>query len=348
MKYQSLTLVLAGIVTVGIVSYLPSRSTQPAKIQPITVETTRVIEKLFADQFETLGSLASMDHINITSEIAGQIAEIHFKPGTFVKKGTLLIQLDNAVLKSEVDSAHASLVLALNNFKRTQELTKRNITSAQALDSAQADLEEKQNMHRKKLALLEKLSLRAPFAGILGSKQVSAGQYVTMGQPLVSLIANQQMRVEYNMPERLLSRLHKGQMIQVLSEAFPSNVYRGTVNYIAPAIDKDTRTLAVEALIDNSRNQLYSGLFVRVQHQLGQPRKRLLVPEESLIPTISGQKIFIVRDNKAVAVNVKTGAHHIALTEIRQGLKLDDTIIVRGQHKLKEGSEISVKKQNTQ
>ena len=308
--------------------------------KPIKVETAKVVEKIYADEFETLGSLSSRDNIEISSELSGQIASIHFRPGANVKKGTLLIQLNNTVLKSELASATSNLSLSETSYKRTKELADRKLSSEQALDQALADLKEKQNTVKARQAQLEKLSLHAPFSGTLGSKQVSIGQYVKVGQPLVSLVANQQLRVEYSLPERLISRIHEGQDICVHVDAFPKQIFYGQVNYIAPSVDRETRTIAVEALIDNENNQLAAGLFVQVNHKLGKLQKHLLVPEESLIPTINGQKIFVINNDKAVAKCIKTGIHRAGMTEITKGLTTDDIVIIRGQHKLKEGSKV--------
>ncbi|ASQ46842.1 efflux RND transporter periplasmic adaptor subunit [Legionella clemsonensis] len=230
------------------------------------------------------------------------------------------------------------MALSKTNYERTRELANKKLASEQALDQALANLQEKQNTVKAKKAQLEKLSLRAPFTGTLGSRQVSVGQYVRVGQPLVRLIANQKLRVEYTLPERYLPRVQEGQQVTIVSDAYPKQIYRGYVNYIDPAVDKETRTIAIEALIDNTNNLLSAGLFVRVNHEFANKRKRLLVPEESLIPTINGQKIFVLRNDKAVAVRVKTGAHHGAMTEVNSGLSVDDIVIVRGQHKLREGS----------
>lgn len=344
MKYRATAFFLIALALIFSIYlfFLYSQTNQNTakESKAITVETAVVLEKILAEQFETLGSLASTDNIDITSELAGQIAAIYFTPGAFVKRGTLLIQLDDTVLKSQLASAEANLLLSETNHKRTKELAKRSVASEQALDKTLADLQEKQNTAKVKRAQLEKLSLRAPFAGSLGSRQVSVGQYVKIGQPLVRLVANQKLRVEYNLPERYLAKLHLGQKVRVHSDAFPNKSYLGLVNYIDPAVDKETRTIAVEALIDNSEHLLSTGMFVRVSHQFGEKRMRLLVPEESLIPTINGQKIFVLRGKRAVAVKVKTGSHHATMTEICNGLNPNDTIIVRGQHKLKEGSPV--------
>ncbi|WP_026069326.1 efflux RND transporter periplasmic adaptor subunit [Legionella tunisiensis] len=208
----------------------------PIAMNAITVETAPVTEKVLAEQFETLGSLASTDNIDISSELAGQIAAIYFKPGASVKKGTLLIQLDNTVLKSELASAEANLTLSETSYQRMSELAKRKLASAQALDQASADLQEKQNTVKAKKAQLEKLSLRAPFSGTLGSRQVSVGQYVKIGQPLVHLVANQKLRVEYNLPERYLPRLQEGQKVSVVSDAFPKKFFKESLIILIPQL----------------------------------------------------------------------------------------------------------------
>lgn len=333
----------ASALVIGLLFYFfqPSGIAKPStELAPISVETAAVSEKTVAEQFETLGSLASVDSIDITSELPGQIVAIHFKSGSQVKKGRLLIQLDDVVLKSELATAKANLLLSETSYNRTSELARRGLASEQAQDQAKADLQDKQNRVKVKQAQLRKLSLTAPFSGTLGSKKISIGQYVNVGQPLVRLVANQQLRIEYSLPERFLSRIKRGQQVRILSDAFPRKAYKGLVSYIAPSIDKETRTIAVEALIDNNKKGLSPGLFVRVRHQLGEEKKRLFVPEESLIPTIDGQRIFVVRQGRAVALRVHTGAHYQAMTEIYHGLKADDIVIIRGQHKLKEGNRV--------
>lgn len=344
MKHRTIALLLTFLIIISasylLISHHSKVNSRKAETKAIVVETSPVIEKILADHFQTIGSLASTDNIDISSELAGQIAKIDFRPGAWVEKGTLLIQLDDTVLKSQLASAEANLLLSETNYSRHKELAKRNVVSEQALDKTMADLQEKQNLVKVKKAQLEKLSLRAPFSGTLGSRHVSVGQYVKVGQPLVRLVANQKLRVEYHLPERYSSKLQLGQTVKVRSDAFPNRMYTGLINYIDPAVDKETRTIAVEALIDNKERLLSAGLFVRVSHQFGDKRMRLLVPEESLIPTINGQKIFVLRGKKAIAIKVKTGAHHAAMTEICSGLKSNDIVIVRGQHKLKEGSHV--------
>ena len=214
------------------------------------------------------------------------------------------------------------------------------MAAAQALDVALADYKDKKNLLAIKEAQLKKMSLRAPFSGKLGSRRISVGQYVTVGEPLVKIVANQTLRVEYHLPEQYLSKLSNGQQVSIFSEAYPNETFNATVSYIDPIVDEESRSIAIEALLDNKKSKLSPGLFIHVNHKFNDEKKRLLVPEESLIPTISGQKLFILRGNNAFSINVTTGIHHAEMTEVLKGLKLSDTIIVRGQHKLKNGTNV--------
>lgn len=344
MKTRRLLYILPTVLISAIVLIVLYKKQQPdlkKTITPaVTVETARVQEISVAEQTETIGNLKSINQVNITSELPGQIKAIHFNSGDTVKKGALLVELDDSILKSEWSAAKASLALSESNYKRFSELAKKRMVSAQALDEALADYKDKKNQVTIKQAQLKKMSLRAPFSGKLSSRQISVGQYVTVGEPIVRLVATRKLRIEYHLPERYLPLLATGQQVSILSDAYPERVFKATVNYIDPVVDEETRSIAIEALLDNSNSKLSPGLFVKVNHQFNTEKKRLLVPEESLIPTISGQKIFILRDNKAVAINVETGAHHAEMTEILKGLSLSDIIIVRGQHKLKDGTEV--------
>lgn len=307
---------------------------------PIVVESTQVKEGAYSERFETLGNLSTLDSTDLSSEIAGHIEAIHFHSGQQVKKGQVLIQLDDTIYQSELNSAEASLKLSEMNFKRTNQLAKRRLSSEQALDQAQADLKEKQYLVKVKQAQFEKTRIRAPFSGRLGARKISLGQYITVGQPLVHLVANQRMRVEYQIPERYLSKLQMGQKVLLLSEAFPEKPFQGVLSYIDPAIDKDTRTVAVEAIVDNKSDQLYSGLFVKITHLFGDKKERLLIPEESVIPGLNKQKVFIIENDHARLVQISIGEHHADMVEVIKGLDKNERVIIRGQHKLKDGSKI--------
>lgn len=306
----------------------------------INVATSK--ERLINQQIESLGTLINRDEIDVTSEIAGKIAKISFKPGARVKKGNVLIQLDNRIYASELKAAIAKLKLSEINYQRTKQLSARRISSAQELDQALADYQDKQNDVSVKQAQLNKLTLTAPFDGVLGEKRVSLGQFVNVGQKLVTLTANDKLKIEYRVPERYLASLKLGQQVIISSDAYPGSEFKGQVDFISPNIDKSSRSIQVEALIDNSTHKLAAGLFVKVTHLINKKQKVIIVPEESLKATIQGQQVAVIKDNHVSLQTVEIGRHRRGYVEIIAGLKPQTLLVKRGIEKLKEGSLVEI------
>ena len=344
-KILTVTSLLILCAAYGLYSKYPQqKAVKPQVDKTMKVEAAKVEKVNLLKKIETLGSLGSIDSVEISPEIAGQIAKIYFRAGSSIKKGTPLIQLDDTVFKSELASAKANLKLSQMNYNRTAELSKRRISSEQELDQVLADLRDKQNLVKVKQSQLDKMTLTAPFSGVLGSRHISIGQYVSVGQPLIKLVATKQLKVEYAVPERYLPDLQIGQKIEVISDSFPDKRFSGTVDYISPEIDKETRSIAVEAIVDNSKQDLSAGLFVYVNHYLGQVKPVLLIPEESLIPSINGQKVFIIDNEQAHEARITTGAHRLSKVEVLSGLEENQLVVARGQHKLKDGNKVLVVK----
>lgn len=304
------------------------------------VETTRAKVLSLSDRFETVGNLESTDQIDISSEYAGQIKRIRFKAGDTVKKDQVIIELDDAIIKNQLATAKHHYQLSQSTYHRTKQLAEKRLTSAQSLEEAKTDLQEKKNAYLAALAKFNKLRIKAPFSGTLGDRHVSAGQYIKVGEPLVKLVANDQLKLMFHLPESYLGLVQKGQTVQLVTDAFPNQTFQSKVTFIDPALDRDTRSVKIEAEVPNKTHQLLPGMFVRIHHIFSNEQSRVFVPEESLIPTINGQKIFISQGKTAKSVLVQTGIHYRGMTEVTQGLKPGTLIITRGQHRLKDGAEI--------
>lgn len=304
----------------------------------IPVETSKSQLLTMADRFETVGNLDSTDQIDISSEYAGQIKAIRFSAGDSVKKGQILIELDDTVVKNELAIAKHRLALSESNYERTKQLAQRRIASTQSLEEAKTDWQEKKNTYLSTRAKYNKLQIKSPFDGTLGDRHISVGQYIKIGEPLVKLVAQSNLKLQYHLPERYLASLNKGQAVSLETDAFPNQQFTGKVTFIDPALDPDTRSIRIEAEIPNTEHRLLPGMFVRLTHIFGNTQSRLFVPEESLIPTINGQKIFISTDKHAKSIMVQTGIHHNGMTEITKGLDPDSLVITRGQHRLKDGA----------
>ena len=218
--------------------------------------------------------------------------------------------------------------------------------SQQALDQAKEELAENKAKADEKELLVEKMRLKAPFAGTVGSRTVSVGQYVSVGQTLVTLVNINSLKVIYHVPEVYLSQLKLGQTVEITSDALPGEKFSGTVNYISPSIDVATRTVAVHATVPNDAQQLAPGMFVKVEQELSERQNALVVPAEALVATISGSKVYVAANGHAVETSVTVGVRWGDAVEILKGLDVKDNVIIAGQQKLHDGSAIETFKPN--
>jgi membrane fusion protein, multidrug efflux system len=307
----------------------------------VEAEKARTGEILIEAQ--AVGTLSADKNVQITPEFSGQIAAIYFHDGGFVKQGTPLIQLDDKVSKSKAESTKAALYFSETNYKRMLLLGKQGAISRQAIESAQADLKQKQADAQENQVTLEKMQLRAPFDGVLGKVQVSPGDHVTAGQSLVALTDILHLRVEYSVSEKYLSQLKQGQEVKIVTSAYPGKVFSGKVAYISPTINTDDRTLSLYAEINNDDRLLTAGLFVNVTQFLGAHNRAILVSAQSLVPTIDGQKIFKIVDGKAISVPVTIGQRNTESVQIDKGIEAGDMVVTAGQEKLKDGMPVIIK-----
>ncbi len=308
------------------------------------VIVTKVKREPIVTEINALGSLIAFNQITISPEIAGKVAKIEFKPGEKIEKGQLLFQLDDAIQRAELQSVKANVLLNQTKYQREQLLAKRGATSLQELDNAKANFLALKATLSEKQVELNKMQLRAPFSGQIGAPLISKGQYVKVGEALVTLVNRKNLRVKYSVPENYLAQLHLKQKIELSTSSFPGKIFHGDVTYISPIIDPATRTITVRARVHNISESLSPGLFVVVKQQLGVIKNALVIPEEAVVSSLSGPTVYKIVKNKAMRMNVKLGARQNNKIEVLQGLQQSDNIVIAGQQRLKNGSKIHISK----
>ncbi|MFZ5464058.1 MAG: efflux RND transporter periplasmic adaptor subunit, partial [Pseudomonadota bacterium] len=229
------------------------------------------------------------------------------------------------------------LALARANFQRTEELFEKRFVSARARDEAAANLKVLEAAVALAQAKYQKTQIRAPFAGIVGIRNVAVGDYVKEGQDLVNLEDIATLKVDFRLPETLLTRLHKGQAVEVTSDALKGAVFKGTVDAIDPMLDTSGRAVLLRARLANPDLKLRPGMFVRVQLAFGAERQALAVPEQALVPAGNDNFVFRVVEGKAQRVKVRIGQRRGTAVEIVEGLQPGDEVVTAGQLKLREG-----------
>lgn len=307
------------------------------------VEAAQVKRGNIPVEVHALGSLVAEHQITITSDMAGHIANILFKDGSFVSKGTTLIQLDDAIPKAQLASARANFDFSKITYQRRETLGKKGLWPVQEIDQARADLEEKKALLQEKQATVDKLLLVAPFDGVLGKSQVSLGHYVTPGQPLVTLTDIQYLRAEFSVSEKYLSSLKLGQTVKITTSAYPGKIFEGKIAYISPTIDTADRSISLYAEVANPDHLLTSGMSVSVRQTLGTQKDTILVPTRSIMATLDGQQVYKLVNNKAYAIPVLLGQRNEEAVEILEGLSDKDLIVVAGQQKLHDEMDVKIK-----
>jgi membrane fusion protein (multidrug efflux system) len=303
----------------------------------IGVETAKVSASGFQDDVAAVGSLKSNESVMLRPEIAGRIAAIHLREGMPAARGTVLVALDAATQTAELRQAEANLALSQANFKRTEDLYQKKFVAERARDEAAANLKVLEAAVALAQAKLQKTRIRAPFDGIVGIRNVSVGDYVKEGQELINIEDIGSLKVDFRLPESYLSRLQKGQGVELSADAMRGQTFKGVLDAIDPLLDAAGRAISLRARLDNPERKLRPGMFVRVRLAFGGERQGLAVPEEALVPAGSDNFVFRVAEGKAQRVMVKIGQRRGAAAEIVEGLKAGDEVVTAGQLKLRDG-----------
>jgi membrane fusion protein (multidrug efflux system) len=349
-RWAVLAIVIAGLIAASLAGIkMNSQSQAPAPKAaggPVVIEAEPVRVAELLDAVTAVGTLRSAESVVLKSEIPGRISRIMFADGSQVAKGDALIVFDASVQQALVNQARAERDLAAAKLKRTEELFQKKFLSAAALDDAKATEE----IAAAKLALaqanLDKMTIRAPFAGQIGIRQVSVGDYLKEGVELVNLEDLSSMKADFRVPEQISGRLAVGQTVQLQSDAFAGANFPAKVVAIDPAVDASGRSLLLRAELRDVSRRLKPGMFVRVRLVLESRPNAIVIPEEALVTAQNRLTVFKVVEGKAVATPVVTGLRsqldQRAVVEVIKGLAPDDVVVTAGQIKIR-GNNIPVK-----
>ena len=316
----------------------PGAGAAPASF-PTAVEVAKVAASDFADDVAAVGTLKSNESVVLRPEVAGRVASIGFKDGAIVAKGAVLVVFDAAIQDAELLQARANLALARSSYERNVELVGKKFLSQQALDSSSATLKVQEAAVQLAEAKAAKMRIKAPFTGMVGLRNVSVGDYLKDGQDLINIEDVATLRVDFKLPENYLGRISKGQNVEVVTDAMPSDRFQAVLDAIDPMVDQNGRSISARARLDNAKGKLRPGMFVRVRLQFGERKAVLMVPEQAIVP--GGQPaVFKVVDGKVNLVKVRLGVRRAAQVEVVDGLADGDLVVTAGQLKLREGAAV--------
>jgi membrane fusion protein (multidrug efflux system) len=301
---------------------------------PMPVETVTLKPQALAAGLQTVGSLRADESVVVRPEIAGRISRIHFTEGGRVSAGQPLFTLDGSLAQASLNEANANIENSRRAVARASELSKDKLIAQSDYDRARATFGVDQARVASARTALSKMTLRAPFSGQVGLREVSVGEFVNVGQDLVTLVRLDPIEVDFSVPESALDQLKNGQKVSVIVDAFPDDKFGGVVTAIDPVIDPNSRSAKLRAQIPNPDGRLKPGQFAKLQLDTGTDSSdALLVPEEALMQDGDTRFVYIVVDGKAKKTEIKTGARVPGLVQVLQGLKAGDVVITAGQGK---------------
>lgn len=309
---------------------------------PTAVEVAHVRIGTASNDIRAIGSLQSDESVQIAPEIAGRISEIVFKEGASVKKGDVLVKLDDALAAADVADANARLALADANNDRASALSRTGNVTGRGRDEAIANFETAKAAAGLAKTRLDKHVLLAPFDGIVGVRNISVGAFVNTGTSLTNLEKIDFLKVDFKVPELYLDAVKVGQNIILTVDAVPNAEFKATIYAINPMLDVNGRALEIRARLDNSETRLRPGLFARILIKGLREREALMVPEAAVQSRSGDTFVFVVDDAKAMERRVTLGQRANAEVEIVSGIDAKSLIVTAGQQKLRNGTAVEV------
>ncbi len=342
-----LTLLLLAVAAGGYWYLRPgSEGTAPAGVAPpaqkIPVEVATAATEELVLSIPAVGTLRSNESVQVSPEIAGRIVELEAVEGTAVAAGDPIATLDQSIYAAQIAEVQARISLSESNYERARELLARQAGTQRALDEAEAQLKADRADLLVAQALLDKTVVRAPFAGVLGLRRVSVGQYIDAGDVIVNLESIDPLKVDFRVPEIYFRQTTADQAVTVTVDALSDEPVLGAVYAIDPLVDENGRSLVLRAQIPNDEGKLRPGLFARVELIYDRRPNALMVPEAALVPIGRSSYVYRIENSRAQLVPIEVGQRLRGRIEVTAGLAAGDVVVTAGQLRLFDGAEVTI------
>jgi membrane fusion protein, multidrug efflux system len=315
---------------------------------PVTVEVGKVERLTLTDDVLAVGSLRSRQGVMLRPEVSGRIARLGFGDGQRVRRGQLLVQLDDTLQQAQLKQAEAQAGIARTNLQRSRELLAQNFVSQSSVDQNAAALTVSEAQVALAQAQASRMRVLAPFDGLAGIRKVELGDYVKDGADLVNIEDISAMAVDFSLPERYLARVRAGQPVEVLLDALPGKRFNGRIEALDSSVDANGRALLVRAMVENPGALLKAGMFARPRVVFEVRENALVVPEEALVPLGARQVLFTVVDGPggqkvSRRIDAQVGMRLPGKVELLGGVAAGDVVVTAGQSRLLRGDALPVR-----
>jgi len=350
-----LTLTLLFVGALGFVKFkqIQTAIAQGAAYQPPpeAVTTTVAAQEQWPSTINAIGTLAAVRGVTVSADLPGIVDQILFESGDAVREGQTLAILDTRQEQAQMAAAEAQRVLARLNFNRMQELLDQKVISKAEYDSATAQSRETEARVGEIRATIERKTIRAPFSGILGIRQVNKGQYLAGGDPLVTLQSLNPIYVNVGVPQQAIGQVRVGRNVRITTESLGHVTFDGRVTAIDSVVDEKTRNIQVQATLANPDGTLRPGMFVQTEMILGANQAVIALPASAISYAPYGDSVFVVsdmKDDKGRTYRgvrqqiVKVGPARGDQIAVLSGIKAGEEVVTSGLFKLRNGAAVQV------
>jgi len=314
-----------------------------SKSPSVNVTGYIVKSEVLDNEVYSSGTVSANEEVELNPEVSGKIIRLNIVEGGKISKGDLILKINDADLQAQLKKLQLQLALAQEKADRQKQLLEINGISKEEYDivinsigTIQADID---NMN----AQIAKTEIRAPFNGIMGLKKVSEGAYVTPSTIVTTMQQIDPLKIDFSVPEQYMDDIKKGDKV-VFSVQGLDGTFTAAIYAIDPKIDLATRTVQLRAVAANHSGKIFPGAFARVHLVLGENKEAIMVPTESIVPILKGQKVYVYKNGIAKEQKVETGVRTAARIEIVKGLEMGDTVVVTGVMTVKKDSPIRMTK----
>jgi membrane fusion protein (multidrug efflux system) len=356
-KRMAIMLLTVGILFGAIFGYhaynsrMMKKSMASFQPPPVTVTAMKAEYQSWQPQLKSVGSLRAVRGVDVTSEVAGLVRAVLFISGADAKEGQVLVQLNADSDIARLHSLQADADLADTVYERDKKQFAVQAISQAALDADASDLKNKKAQVAEQAALVDKKTIRAPFAGRLGISTFNPGQYVNPGDKIVTLQSLDAIYADFYLPQQELSRISLGQAVVATTDTYPGRTFTGRITTIDPKVDAATRNVQVEATVSNPGHKLLPGMYASVEVKAGAVQRFLTLPQTAVTFNPYGETVFVVETGKGpegktvLTVRqtfVTTGPTRGDQIAILRGIQEGEVVVTSGQLKLKNGSRVII------
>jgi membrane fusion protein, multidrug efflux system len=318
---------------------------------PDAVTTIVAAQEEWPSTLNAIGTVAAVQGVTVSADLPGIVDRIMFDSGKAVQRGDVLVQLDTRQEQAQLAGAESQLELARVNHERMKGLVQQDAVSRAEYDAASAGQQQAEARLNEIRAAIDRKTIRAPFSGVLGIRQVNLGQYLTAGAPVVPLQSLDPIYVNFNVPQQNATQMRIGRTVRVMSTESNLAELTGRISAIDSVIDQTTRNVQVQATLANAHGQLRPGMFVQAQVILGAAQHVIALPTSSINYAPYGDSVFIVSDMKNEQGHpyrgvrqqvVKLGPARGDQIAVLSGIKPGEEVVTSGVFKLRNGAPIQV------